>query len=117
MEKKISNLAENSKFTFTVKISFFALYHLRWNDEAHQAAKQLTKFIANVVTEIAQPQVCYPDPKQDMLDSKSSMCRKISNVAKTILGVNLTGKDLFESIGSLSPLPPSPPQTIYIYEH
>ena len=30
------------------------------------------------------------------------MCRKVSTVAKTILGVNITGKELFESIGSLS---------------
>ena len=59
-------------------------------------AEQLTKFVANVVIQIVQPQVCYPNPKQDTLDSKSSMCRKISNVAKTILGVNITGKDLFE---------------------
>ena len=65
-------------------------------------SEQLTKFAANVVIQIAQPQVCYPNPKQDMLDSKSSMCRKISKVAKTILGFNITGKDLFESIGSLS---------------
>ena len=57
----------------------------------------------------AQPQVCYPNPKQDMLDLKSSMCHKVSNVAKTILGVNITGKELFESIGSLSaPAPPRP---------
>ena len=63
------------------------------------------KLLARV--KMAQPQVCYPDPKQDMLDSKSSMCRKISNVAKTILGVNITWNDLFESIGSLSaPQPP-----------
>ena len=70
-------------------------------------AEQLTKFVANVAIQIAQPQVCYPNPKQDMLDRKSSMCRKVSNVAKTILGVNVTGKELFESIGSLSaPAPP-----------
>ena len=65
-------------------------------------AEQLTKFVANVVIQIAQPQVCYPNPKQDMLDLKSSMCRKVSNVAKTVLGVSITGKELFESIGSLS---------------
>ena len=46
---------------------------------------------------------------QDMLNLKSSMCRKVSTVAKTILGVNITGKELFESIGSLSaPAPPKP---------
>ena len=33
-------------------------------------------FVANVVIQIAQPQVCYPTTKQDMLDFKSSMCRK-----------------------------------------
>ena len=54
-------------------------------------AEQLTKFLANVVIEIAQPQVCYPNPKQDMLDLKSCMCRKISNAAKTILSVYITG--------------------------
>ena len=39
-------------------------------------AKQLTKFVANVIIQIAQPQVCYPDPKQDTLDLKSSMYPK-----------------------------------------
>ena len=73
------------------------------------AAEQLTKFVANVAIQIAQPQVCYPNPKQDMLNLKSSMCRKVSTVAKTILGINITGKELFESIGSLSaPAPPRP---------
>ena len=72
-------------------------------------AEQLTKFVANVAIQIAQPQVCYPNPKQDMLNLKSRMCRKVSTVAKTILGFNITGKELFESIGSLSaPVPPRP---------
>ena len=72
-------------------------------------AEQLTKFVANVVILIAQPQVCYPTTKQDMLDLKSSMCRKISNAAKTFLSVDITGKDLFESIGSFSAPTPSKP--------
>ena len=47
-----------------------------------------------------------------MLDLKSSMCRKISNAAKNILEVGITGKELFESIGSLSaPAPPPKPFT------
>ena len=71
-------------------------------------AEQLTKFVANVVIQIGQPQVCYSNPKQDTLDLKSSMCRKISNAAKNILGVDITGKDLFESIGSLSAPAPRP---------
>ena len=73
-------------------------------------AEQLTKFVANVVIQLAQPQVCYPTAKQDMLDLKSSMCRKISNAAKTFLSVDITGKDLFESIGSLSAPAPPPPK-------
>ena len=52
--------------------------------------------------------------KQDMLNLKSSMCRKVSTVAKTILGVNITGKELFESIGSLSA---PAPLGLYFYEH
>ena len=57
--------------------------------------------------QIAQPQVCYPNPKRDTPDLKSSMCRKASNAAKTILSVDITGKDPFESVGSLStPAPP-----------
>ena len=71
-------------------------------------AEQLTKFVANVVIQIAQPQVCYPTTKQDMLDLKSSMCQKISNAAKNFLSVDITGKDLFESIRSLSASAPPP---------
>ena len=40
-------------------------------------AEQLTKFVTNVVIQIAQPQVCYPNPKQDTLDLKSSMRLKV----------------------------------------
>ena len=74
-------------------------------------AKQLTKFVANVAIQIAQPQVCYPNPKQDTLDLKSSMCRKVSQEAKNVLKFDVTAKDLFESIGTLSAPapPPSPP--------
>ena len=72
-------------------------------------AEQLTKFVANVVIQIAQLQVCYPNPKQDTLDLKSNICRKVSNAAKTILNIDITGKDLFESIGSLrAHAPPVP---------
>ena len=73
-------------------------------------AEQLTKFVANMVIQIAQSQVCYPNPKQDTLDLKSSMCRKVSHAAKNILKFDVIAKDLFESIGPLStpaPLNPS----------
>ena len=72
------------------------------NETFSFTAEQLTKFVVNVVIQIAQPQVCYQNPKQDTLDLKSSMCCKVSNAAKTMLNVDITGKDMFESIGSLS---------------
>ena len=72
-------------------------------------AEQLTNSWQMSVIQITQPKVCYPNLKQDTLDLKSSMCRKVSNAAKNILGVDITGKDLFESIGSLI-APPPPPQ-------
>ena len=61
------------------------------NETFSFTAEQLTKFVTSMVIQIAQPRVCYPNPTQDMLDLKSSMCRKVSNVAKTIL----IGKDVF----------------------
>ena len=80
-------------------------------------AEQLTKFVAKVVIQIAQPQVCYLNPQQDTLDLKSSMCHKVSNTAKTILKIGITGKDLFESIDPLSTPAPPPPKALHIHEY
>ena len=99
----------NNQKSYATVVSQNSLPQSKTTQTFQFTAEQLTKFVANVAIQIAQPQVCYPNPKQDMLNLKSSMCRKVSNVAKTILGVNITGKELFESIGSLStPDPPRP---------
>ena len=98
----------NNQKSYAAAVGQKSLTQPRTHQTFQFTAEQLTKFVANVVIQITQPQVCYPNPKQDMLDLKSSMCRKISNAAKTILSVNITGKDLFESIGSLSVPAPSP---------
>ena len=74
-------------------------------------AEQLTKFVANVVIQIAQPQICYPNPKQDTLDLKSSVCHKVSHAAKNILKFDVIAKDLFESIRPLSA--PTPLHTFH----
>ena len=37
------------------------------------SADQLVKFVANVVIQVAQPQVCYANPTQDAIDKKSSL--------------------------------------------
>ena len=97
----------NNQKSYAAAVGQNTLPQPKTNQTLTFTAEQLTKFVANVVTQITQPQVCYPNPKQDTLDLKSSMCQQISNAAKTILSVDNTGKDLFESIGSLSaPAPP-----------
>ena len=99
----------NNQKSYAAVVSQNSLPHPKTMQTLQFTAEQLTKFVANVAIQIAQPQVRYPNPKQDMPNLKSSMCRKVSNAAKTILGVNITGKELFESMGSLSaPAPPRP---------
>ena len=92
----------NNQKTYASVVSQNTLPQLQTTQIFNFTAEQLIKFAANVVIQIAQPQVRYLYPKQDTLDLKSSMCRKVSNAAKNILKVDITGKDLFESIGSLS---------------
>ena len=99
----------NNQKTYASVVSQNTLPQLQTPQTFNFTAEQLTKFVVKVVIQIAQPQVCYPNLKQDTLDLKSSMCRKVSTAAENILGVDITGKDLFESIGSLSaPAPPKP---------
>ena len=105
-------VVDNQK-TYATTVNQNTLPQPKTNKTFTFTAEQLTKFVANAVIQIAQPQICYPIPKQDTLDLKSSMCRKISNAARTILilSVDITVKDLFESIGSLSTPAPLKPFT------
>ena len=79
------------------------------------SADQLIKLVANVVIQVAQPQVCYANPTQDAIDKKSSLCRRVSEAAKNHLGVNITGINLFDAIGQLRPSAPptSKPKTSF----
>ena len=99
----------NNQKSYASVVSQNTLSQPKPNQTFTFTAEQLTRSVANVVIQIAQPQVCYPNPKQDTLDLKSGMCRKVSQAAKNILKFDITGKDLFESIGPLSaPGPPKP---------
>ena len=99
----------NNQKTYASAVSQNTLPQSKTNETFTFTAEQLTKIVASLVIQMAQPQVCYPNPKQGTLDLKSSMCRNDSNEAKAILNVDITGKDLFESIGSFSaPAPPKP---------
>ena len=74
------------------------------------SAEQLVKFVANMAIQVAQPQVCYINSPQDATDKKSSMCRKVSEASKTLLGVDIAGSSLFDAIGHLRPPAPSSPK-------
>ena len=100
------HVVKNQK-TFATIVSQNTLPQPKTNKTNTFTAEQLT----NVVIQIAQAQICYPNPKQDTPDLKSSICWKIPNGAKTILSVSITGKDLSESVGSLSAPAPHKPFT------
>ena len=72
-----------------------------WGDTFSFTADQLVKFVATVALQIAQPQVCYITAPKDAVDKKSSLCRRVSEAAKSQLGVRILGRTLFEAIGSL----------------
>ena len=64
-------------------------------------ADQLVKFVATVAIQIAQPQVCYTTAPKDAVEKKSGLCRRVSEAAKSQLGVSISGNTLFDAIGSL----------------
>ena len=64
-------------------------------------ADQLVKFVATVAIQIAQPQVCYTTAPKDAVDKKSSLCRRVSEAAKSQLGISISGNTLFDAIGCL----------------
>ena len=98
----------NNQNTYTSTVSQNTLLQPKTSNESFTfTAEQLTKFVVNVVIQVAQPQVCYPNLKQDTQDLKSSICCKVSNAAKTILNLDITWK--YINRFSQRPFPPPPP--------
>ena len=64
-------------------------------------ADQLVKFVAIIAIQIAQPQVCYTNAPKDVVDKKSSLCRRVSEAAKSQLGISISGNTLFDAIGCI----------------
>ena len=64
-------------------------------------ADQLVKFVATVAIQIAQPQMCYTTAPKDAVDKKSSLFGRVSEAAKSQLGISISGSALFDAIGSL----------------
>ena len=63
-------------------------------------ADQLVKFLATVAIQVAQPQVCHTNAPKDAVDKTSSLCRRVSEAAKSQLGMSISGSTLFDAIGS-----------------
>ena len=72
------------------------------------STEQLIKFVANVAIQVAQPEVCYANPNQDVIDKKSSLYRRVSEAAKNHLGIDITGISMFDAVSQLCPSAPSP---------
>ena len=60
-----------------------------------------------MVLQIAQPQLCTKNLPEKQVQAKSDLSKQIAETAKKCLGVNIQGKDVFESIIS-RPAPPPP---------
>ena len=62
-----------------------------------------------MVIEVAQPQLCTKNLTEKQVQVKSDLSKQIAETAKKCLGVNIQGKDVFESIISWpAPPPPTP---------
>ena len=100
---------------WTIKNHMLPFYTRTWLPQPQDktstfSAEQLVKFVANMAVQVAQPQVCYINSPQDAIDKKSSTCRRASEAAKTLLGVDIAGSSLFDAIGHPRPPVPSAPK-------
>ena len=70
-------------------------------------AEQIVSLVTNVVIQIAQPQLCTKNLPEKQAQAKTNLSKQIDETAKKCPGVNILGKDVFESIISRpAPFPP-----------
>ena len=60
--------------------------------------EQIVSLVINVVIQIAQPQLCTKNLPEKQVQAKSDRSKQIAETVKKCLGVNIQGKDVFESI-------------------
>ena len=75
-------------------------------------AEQIVSPVTNAVMQIAQPQLCIKNLPEKQVQVKSDLSKQIAETAKKCLGVNIKGKDVFESIIS-RPAPPPPAPFVF----
>ena len=76
------------------------------------AADQIISLVTNVVIQVAQPQLCTKNLPEKLVQAKSDLSKQIAETAKKCLGVNIEGKQVFESIIS-QPAPPPPAPFVF----
>ena len=82
------------------------------NNTLNFTAKQIVSLVTNVVLQIAQPQLCTKNLPEKQVQAKSDLSKQIAETAKKCLGVNIAGKNVFESIIS-RPAPTSPAPFVF----
>ena len=70
-------------------------------------ADQIVSLVTNVVIQVVLPQLCTKNLPEEQVQAKSDPSKQIAGTAKKCFGVNIKGKDVFESINS-RPAPPPP---------
>ena len=75
-------------------------------------AEQIVSLVTNVVIQIAQPQLCTRNLPEKQVQVKWDLSQQIAETAKKCLGINIKGKDVFESIIS-RPAPPPPAPFVF----
>ena len=82
------------------------------NNTFNFTVEQIVSLVTNVVIQIAQPHFCTKIVPEKQVQAKSDLSKQIAETAKRCLGVNIAGKDVFESIIS-RPAPPAPAPFVF----
>ena len=82
------------------------------NNTFNFTAEQIVSLVTNVVIQIAQPHLCTKNLPEKQVQAKSDLSKQITETATKCLGVNIAGKDVFESIIS-QPAPPPPAPFVF----
>ena len=70
-------------------------------DKLSFSADQLIKIVATMAIQFPQSQVHYTNAPKDAIGKRSSLCRRVSEAAKSQLSISISGSTLFDAIGSV----------------
>ena len=85
---------------------------LPWGNTYSFSTEQFVSLVTNMVLKVALPQFCNKSLPEKLIQAKSELSNQIAETASTISGVNIEGKEVFESIIS-RPAPPAQPPLLF----